>query len=99
MVAFHPGGELLASRGWNSVLRLWDIRTGRQVLSMASTWLPDLHFDRSGTRLSSHAASGRAGILEVSFQTECRTGQPTRTSVERPSGTRRGSERTVCGRL
>jgi eukaryotic-like serine/threonine-protein kinase len=71
-VAFHPGGDLLASRGWNSMLRLWDIRTGRQVLSLASPWLPELHFDRSGTRLSAHAASGHAGILEVSFQTECR---------------------------
>ena len=31
VVAFHPGGEVLASRGWNGMLRLWDIRTGRPV--------------------------------------------------------------------
>ena len=28
VIAFHPGGELLVSRGWASVLRLWDTRTG-----------------------------------------------------------------------
>jgi serine/threonine protein kinase/WD40 repeat protein len=72
-VAFHPGGDLLASRGWHEVLRLWDIRTGRQILSMPSGWLPELHFARDGSRLSAHAAGGRAGILEVSYQDECRS--------------------------
>ena len=61
VVAFHPGGELLASRGWNSVLRLWDIRTGRQLLSMPSAWLPDLHFDRDGSRLSPTRRIGPSG--------------------------------------
>ncbi len=73
IVAFHPGGDLLVSRGWNSVLRLWDIRSRRQVLSMPSPWLSDLHFSHDGSRLSAHAAGGRAGILELAFQTECRT--------------------------
>ena len=73
VVAFHPGGELLVSRGWNSVLRLWDTRSGRQLLSMPSPWLPDLHFNHDGSRLSAHTASGQAGILEFSPQTECRT--------------------------
>jgi serine/threonine protein kinase/WD40 repeat protein len=72
-VAFHPGGDLLVSRGWSSVLRLWDIRTGRQILSMPSGWLPQLQFARDGSRLSAHAAAGRAGILEVSYQDECRS--------------------------
>ena len=30
VVAFHPGGDVLASRGWNGMFRLWDIRTGRR---------------------------------------------------------------------
>jgi len=54
-------------------LRLWDIRTGRQLLSIPSAWLPELHFDRDGSRLSAHSAAGRAGILEVSYQAECRS--------------------------
>ncbi len=73
VVAFHPGGELLASRGWSGVLRLWDIRTERQVLRMPSSWLPELHFSRDGSRLSAHAPLGRAGILDISYQTECRS--------------------------
>src|SRR4029079_4322082 len=72
-VAFHPGGDLLASRGWSAVLRLWDVRTGRQILSMPSGWLPELQFARDGLRLSAHAAAGRAGILEVPYQDECRS--------------------------
>ena len=52
VVAFHPGGDLLASRGWNGMLRLWDIRTGSRFLDMPSSWLPELHFDRDGRRLS-----------------------------------------------
>ena len=73
VLAFHPGGALLASRGWSGVLRFWDIRTGRQLLSMPSGWLPELHFARDGSRLSAHAAAGRVGILEVSYQSECRS--------------------------
>jgi eukaryotic-like serine/threonine-protein kinase len=73
VVAFHPGGDVLASRGWNGVLRLWDIRTGRQFLEMTSAWLPELKFDRDGRRLSALLVSGRAGILEFADQTECRS--------------------------
>ena len=58
VVAFHPGGELLASRGWSGVIRFWDIRTGRQLLSMPSGWLPELHFARDGSRLSAHCRVG-----------------------------------------
>jgi serine/threonine protein kinase/WD40 repeat protein len=72
-VAFHPDGDLLASRGWRAVLRLWDIRTGRQILSIPSPWLPELRFASDGSRLSAHGAAGRAGILEVSYQNECRS--------------------------
>jgi eukaryotic-like serine/threonine-protein kinase len=73
MVAFDPGGDLLASRGWNGMLRLWDIRTGRQVLSMPSAWLPELHFSADGRLLSAHAASGRIGTLALASQGECRS--------------------------
>ena len=61
VVAFHPGGDILASRGWDGILRLWDIRTGQQILTMPSSWLPELHFDRDGRRLSAHTASGSGG--------------------------------------
>jgi serine/threonine protein kinase/WD40 repeat protein len=72
-VAFHPGGDILAGRGWDGILRLWDIRTRQQILTMASSWLPELHFDRDGRRLSAHGVTGLVGILEVSDQAECRS--------------------------
>ncbi len=72
-VAFHPGGDILASRDWDSILRLWDIRTRQQILTMPSNWLPELHFDRDGRRLSAHGVPGLVGILEVSDQAECRS--------------------------
>ena len=74
VVAFHPGGDVLASRGWNGMLRLWDIRTGRQFLEMTSGWLPELKFDRDGRRLSAHLHHrDRVAILEFAYQTECRS--------------------------
>jgi WD40 repeat protein len=34
-LAFNPGGDFLASISWDSTARLWDARTGRQLL-----WMP-----------------------------------------------------------
>ncbi len=73
VVAFHPGGDLLASRGWNGMLRLWDTRTERPILSMPSQWLPELRFDRDGRRLSAHSLGDAVGILEVAYETDCRS--------------------------
>jgi WD40 repeat protein/Tfp pilus assembly protein PilF len=73
ILAFHPGGELLASRGWHGVLRLWDTRTGRMVLSRPSNWSSTLEFDRTGRWLSVDATEEKARILEVAAAAECRT--------------------------
>ena len=73
IIAYHPGGELLASRGWQGVLRLWDTRTGRQVLSRPSAWSSTLAFDRTGRWLSVDATQEKARILEVADAAECRT--------------------------
>jgi eukaryotic-like serine/threonine-protein kinase len=58
-IAFNHGGDLLASSGWEGMLRLWDPRTGRQVFSTQTgielpCFSPDgrqLAVDRKGTRL------------------------------------------------
>src|SRR5262249_12166281 len=73
ILAFHPGGELLASRGWRNTLRIWDIRTGRLLLSRPSTWASTLEFDRSGRWLSVELAAEKARILELADAAECRT--------------------------
>jgi serine/threonine protein kinase len=73
IIAYHPNGELLASRGWHSVLRLWDTRTGRMVMSRPSEWSSTLEFDRTGRWLSIDATEEKARILEVADAAECRT--------------------------
>jgi serine/threonine protein kinase/WD40 repeat protein len=73
IIAYHPNGELLASRGWHGVLRLWDTRTGRMVLSRPSEWSSTLEFDRTGRWLSMDATEEKARILEVADAAECRT--------------------------
>lgn len=44
--AFHPGGELVASVGREGTLRLWDVRTGRDLVVLPARvetlrWSPD----------------------------------------------------------
>jgi serine/threonine protein kinase/WD40 repeat protein/Tfp pilus assembly protein PilF len=73
VIAYHPDGEILASRGWHNTLRLWDTRTGRQLLSRPSSWSPTLEFDRTGRRLGAEATSEAVRILEVADATECRS--------------------------
>jgi serine/threonine protein kinase/WD40 repeat protein/Flp pilus assembly protein TadD len=73
VVAYHPDGELLASRGWHGVLRLWDTRTGRMLLSRPSAWSSTLEFDRTGRWLSMEATQEKVRILEVSDAAERRT--------------------------
>jgi WD40 repeat protein len=72
VVAFHPGGELLACRGWNRMLTLLDIRTGRSIFSRASDWSWTLQFDPTGRWLSVDPTEEKARILEVSIAPECR---------------------------
>ena len=72
-IAFHPGGKLLASRGWHSMLRLWDTRTGQQLLSRPSLWSSTFEFDRSGRWLSVAPTLEKVQILEVADSAECRT--------------------------
>jgi WD40 repeat protein/Tfp pilus assembly protein PilF len=73
IIAYHPNGELLASVGWHGVLRLWDTRTGRMLLSRSSSWSPTLEFDRTGRWLSMDATQEKVRILGVADGTEFRT--------------------------
>lgn len=71
VVAFHPSGELLASRGWDSVLRVWDTRTGQQVMTRQSFWGPELFFSADGRRLAPEIARTTARVIEFA-QGDCR---------------------------
>jgi serine/threonine protein kinase/WD40 repeat protein/tetratricopeptide (TPR) repeat protein len=71
-LAFHPSGELLASRGWQDVLRLWDTRGGVLLLSQPSSWCSTLEFDASGRHLGIDLVEGKARVFEVASLIECR---------------------------
>lgn len=71
VVAFHPGGELLASRGWDAVLRVWDTRTGQQVMTRQSFWGPELFFSADGHRLAPEIDRSTARVVEFA-QGDCR---------------------------
>ena len=73
IIAFHPEGNLLASRGWHNMLRLWDSRTGRQLLSRQLLYSSTLEFDRTGRWLSVDSTQQKAQVLEVTDSAECRT--------------------------
>jgi eukaryotic-like serine/threonine-protein kinase len=72
VIAFHPSGDVLASRGWQNVLRLWDARGGQKLLEQPSAWHSTLEFIGSGNRLSGDLTGDAARILEVALPTECR---------------------------
>ena len=78
-IVYHPGGDLLVSRGWKSIMRFWDTRTGQEVLWRASPWSPELHFDPGGRRLSADVEPSTARLLEFA------EGDVTRILVDNPS--------------
>ena len=46
VVTFHPDGQLIASASWDSVLRLWDVATGRPLMQLPLNAI--LQFSRDG---------------------------------------------------
>ena len=81
LAAFNHRGDLLASDDWSSTLRLWDPRTGQQVLN-ALGGHHTLRFSRDDRYLNAWAAKGLE-VLEVATGREYRAlaGDPTRGSM------------------
>jgi WD40 repeat protein len=73
---FNPAGDLVASNGWEGMLRLWDPRTGRQLLRMPTSGY--LKFNRRGDRLLTQPKAPQ--IWQVADGREYRTfvGDPVR---------------------
>jgi WD40 repeat protein len=66
---FHPANDLLMSRGWESMLRLWEPKTGKQLLSLPGfVWRK---FSRDGDRIL--LLGKTAQIWEVADSREYRT--------------------------
>jgi WD40 repeat protein/tRNA A-37 threonylcarbamoyl transferase component Bud32 len=71
-IAFHPGGELLVSIGWDGVGRLWNAETGRQLLSSPAAETP-LRFSRDGRRFALSMGPARVGLYDIDPGHVCRT--------------------------
>jgi WD40 repeat protein/predicted Ser/Thr protein kinase len=64
-VVFNHAGNLLATCGWDSKLRLWDFKSGRELISIVGGGF-DLQFTHDDHRLSSHSWDGnRFELFEV----------------------------------
>jgi WD40 repeat protein/serine/threonine protein kinase len=67
--SFNHGGDLLASTGWDNTTRLWDVSSGKELVSIPGT------FTRFSTddRFLAYAHDTEAGIWDVATGRECRT--------------------------
>jgi eukaryotic-like serine/threonine-protein kinase len=67
---FGPRDGLLASTGWDQMLRLWDTATKRQLLALHGS--VGANFDRTGSRLASTRQGAALRLWEVIINREFR---------------------------
>ena len=72
-VAFNRAGDLLASRSWDYVIRLWDVASGRQLIGLpgGSEWAP-LTFSDDGSLLGFARDASDVSIFKVASGRELR---------------------------
>jgi eukaryotic-like serine/threonine-protein kinase len=72
-VAFNHRGDLLASTGWDSTIRLWDPLGGRQLVSTSGAAYFALPFRPDDRRLGFAVRGLKVGLWDVADGRECRT--------------------------
>jgi serine/threonine protein kinase/WD40 repeat protein len=72
IVRFNRAGDRLFSNDWSGVLRVWDVRTGRQLLSRPSAWAP-LYFSPDDGLLGVALADPKAQVFHYRAGREFRT--------------------------
>jgi tetratricopeptide (TPR) repeat protein/WD40 repeat protein len=69
-LAFSHAGDQLASNAYDGILRLWDVRTGKQLVGLRASGAPQ--FSRNDRRLALQSAKGLE-IFELARGHECLT--------------------------
>jgi eukaryotic-like serine/threonine-protein kinase len=72
-LTFNHGGELLATIGWDGVLRLWDWRAGRQLIAAQAEFPTCPRFSADDRSLAAGCAGKSLQLWEVSANREYRT--------------------------
>lgn len=72
-LAFHPEGDLLASYGWDGMLKLWDVHAGKPLVATRIDPRGRLRFSRDGRRLGANVRGSNISLWEVSTARECRS--------------------------
>jgi serine/threonine protein kinase/WD40 repeat protein len=70
-VAFHPRGQLLASASWDGTLRLWDPRTGQELVQAPLPEARLIRFSRDGRLLGPAHDVGSSWLWELAEGAEC----------------------------
>jgi WD40 repeat protein len=75
MLAFSQAGDVLASTGWDSVVKLWQPATGGLILRVdhvdLRTWGPGLQFSRDDQLLAYNIRGAKLQLWEVQRSQEC----------------------------
>jgi serine/threonine protein kinase/WD40 repeat protein len=69
-VALNHAGDLLASKGWDDILRLWDPVTGQELFNRHGA--REVQFSRDGGLLSGTFDGARFQVWKVARASECR---------------------------
>jgi hypothetical protein len=83
LAAFNHGGDMLVSTDWSGLWRVWDPRTGQQLLSLPADG-HTLKFSPDDEQLAAHTGAGKVRLFRVA------SGKEFRTLVRPVSGKRSG---------
>jgi WD40 repeat protein len=76
--SFNHAGDLLINSDWSGLWRLWDTRTGQQLLSLPASG-NTLRFSKDDKRVAADTGSGKVRLFRVASGKEFRTlGGPNR---------------------